>query len=128
MNNPNENVVKLYRQLRETDGVYEALYQRVQDTELGDAISTILSRRKENIAELETFLSGEGEDLASDIVDPASDAFTSAEVIETEKRILDAYDKAILPITGEHEKYGFLVDQYEWLKGIVDKLEPKIAT
>lgn len=56
------------------------------------------------------------------------DVSTPTDVIVAEKRILDAYDKAILPITGEHEKYGFLVDQYEWLKGIVDRLEPNIAT
>lgn len=61
MASSNEGLKDLYRRLAKTTGVYEALYQTVQDTEMGDAISTILSRREENIAELENFLSAEGE-------------------------------------------------------------------
>ena len=34
-----------------------------------------------------------------------------------------AYDRTIAPISGNHEKYEFLVDQYEGLKNILRKAE-----
>lgn len=127
MSSSNQNLVDLYHCLLETNGAYDALYQRVQDTELGDAISVILSRREENIQELENFLVGEGGEIASPDATQPPDVSTPAEFTANENRILDAYDEAILPITGEHEKFGFLVDQYEWLKDVVGRLEPTIA-
>jgi len=127
MTSSNEGLKDLYRHLSQTTGAYEALYQRVQDTELGDAISTILSRRKENIAELENFLSSEGEEVPNSCGHELPAVSTPAEVVATERRTLDAYDTAISATTAEHEKYRFLVDQYEWLDGVVKILEPNIA-
>ncbi|WP_299793866.1 hypothetical protein [uncultured Marivita sp.] len=127
MSSSNQNLVDLHRCLLETNGAYDALYQRVQDTELGDAISVILSRREENIQELENFLASEGEEIASPEAPQPTDVSTPGEVVANENKILDAYDRAIRPISGEHEKFGFLVDQYDWLKEVVDRLEATIV-
>ena len=123
----NVNLQDLRHKLMETTEPYEALYQRVHDTEFGDILSTIMLRREENIAELGEFLSAEG-------IEPETDAETSAlivstpdEVVSTERDILDAYDKAIVPFTGSHEKYGFLVDQYEWLRETIENLAANAA-
>lgn len=118
----NEQLQHLHRKLVETIEPYKTLYQRVHETKLGNILSTIMSRREENIAELTTFLSEEGIENDTDAEVGSLSVSFPDDVASTERDILDAYDKAIIPITGEHEKYGFLVDQYEWLKQMVESL------
>lgn len=38
-----------------------------------------------------------------------------------------AYERSIAPISGNYEKYEFLVDQYEWLKNSLEKLKASFA-
>ena len=122
MINSNDAIKDLHHQLCGTKGSYDELCQKVENTDLGSTLNTILARREDNIAELEQFLADEGVDL----IDPPADAMvTSATpdaVLAAEKQILEAYDKAIAPITGSHEKYDFLNDQYEWLNQIVSEM------
>ena len=85
-------------------------------------VSTILSRRKENIAELRAYLCIEATDAKGA---PQSDTLIASsprELIANERRILAAYDNAIAPMSGRHEKFDFLSAQSEWLQGIVDGL------
>lgn len=127
MDKTNDAINSLYHYLMETMEAYEAIYNRGQETELGDAISNILSRREENIAELERFLSEEGVEPDASAHEQLGDVSTPTDVLSMERNILDAYDKAIVPITDDNEKYRFLVDQYEWLKDIVDTLAEGIS-
>ncbi len=41
-------------------------------------------------------------------------------LVPADGRILAAYDNAIAPISGRHEKFYFFSVQSEWLQGIVD--------
>ena len=122
MINSNDAIKDLFNQLRGTKGSYDELCQKVEDTDLGRALNTILVRREENIAELEKFLADEGVDLSDPPADAMVTSATPEAVLAAEKQILEAYDKAITPITGSHEKYDFLNDQYEWLTQIVSTL------
>lgn len=125
MINSNDAIKDLYHQLRRTKGSYDELCQKVEDTDLGRALNTILVRREENIAGLEQFLADEGVDLSDPHADAMVISATPDAVLAAEKLILDAYDRAIAPITGSHEKYDFLNDQYEWLTQVVSKLADK---
>ena len=122
MINSNDAIKELHQQLRGTKGSYDELLQQMENTDLGRTINTILARREDNITELEKFLVDEGIDLSDPPADAMVTSATPEAVLAAEKQILEAYDKAIAPITSSHEKYGFLNNQYEWLTQIVSKL------
>ncbi|WP_324753274.1 hypothetical protein [Roseovarius sp. Pro17] len=123
----NDAITKLYNQLCETQDQYATLFAKVKDTEFGDVISTILSRRKDNIAELRVYLCIKRTDVTDA---PRSDAVAVSsplELVANERRILAAYDKAIAPISGRHEKFDFLVAQHKWLQSFVANLSDALS-
>ncbi len=122
----NHAITNLYNQLCETEGQYQALFSTVKGSEFGEMVNTILSRRKDNISELRDYLCVQDTDAKTD---PRSDTVSISspqEMVASERRILAAYDEAIAPISGRHEKFDFLTAQYAWLKGVVDSLSDAV--
>ena len=60
--------------------------------------------------------------------DHAADIPSPENLIANEKKILAAYDRSIAPISWNHEKFGFLVAQHDWLKHVVDELSEAVTS
>ena len=147
MQTKNDAMSELWRVLSGTQAAYETALEDLDDGAGKDLVSEITAMRKDNIAQVEEYLSDAGIDTSAleepDRVYSALD-WTSAgiegpdgveaqvrkyeaQVRKYEADVLEAYDRAIEPYAAGDAELQFLTQQYEALSGKLGGLMPDRA-
>jgi len=140
MQSKNDAMSELWRVLSGTQAAYETALKDLDDGAGKDLVSEITAMRKENIAQVEKYLSNAGIETSAleepDRVYSALD-WTSAGIegpdgVEAQARkyetnMLEAYDRAIEPYAAGDPELQFLTEQYQQLSQKLGGLTPDRA-
>lgn len=140
MQTKNDAMSELWRVLSGTQAAYETALDDLDDGAGKELVSEITAMRKENIAQVEKYLSDAGIDT-SELEEPgrlySALDWTSAgiegpdgvkaQVRKYEADVLDAYDRAIEPYAAGDAELQFLTQQYEALSEKLGGLTPDRA-
>ena len=140
MQTKNDAMSELWRVLSGTQAAYETALDDLDDGAGKDLVSEIITMRKENIAQVEKYLSDAGIDTSA-LEEPArvysaldwpSAGIEGADGVEAQVRkyeadVLDAYDRAIEPYAAGDAELQFLTQQYEALSEKLGGLTPDRA-
>ena len=128
MKTKHDAMSELWRVLNGTQMAYETALNDLDDGAGKDLVLQIFSMRRENIAQIEGYLSTAGVDISSletpqsvySALDWASAGIDGPEGIVAQVRVyeadvLDAYDRAIEPYAAGDAELQFLTQQYDHL-------------
>ena len=140
MQTKNDAMSELWRVLSGTQAAYETALDDLDDGAGKDLVSEITAMRKDNIAQVEKYLSGAGIDTSAleepervySALDWTSAAIEGSDGVEAQVRkyeadVLDAYDRAIEPYAAGDAELQFLTQQYEALSEKLGGLTPDRA-
>ena len=140
MQTKNDAMSELWRVLSGTQAAYETALDDLDDGAGKDLVSEIITMRKENIAQVEKYLSDAGIDTSAleepervySALDWNSAGIEGADGVEAQVRkyeadVLDAYDRAIEPYAAGDAELQFLTQQYEALSEKLGGLTPDRA-
>lgn len=136
----NDAMSELWRVLSGTQAAYEAALDDLDDDAGKDLVSEITAMRKDNIAQVEKYLSNAGIDTSAleeperlySALDWTSAGIEGPDGVEAQVRkyeadVLDAYDRAIEPYAAGDAELQFLTQQYEALSEKLGGLTPDRA-
>lgn len=138
MKSENEALADLYTTLIDSREGYEEAAEAVDSADLQALFSDLSARRAEDARQVRAFMKTADVDLDDDgsILGNAhreflelkesltgDDASVIAEVIREEQHLLDAYDKAIEPMTADSDAYRFAKAHYTSLAERLDELK-----
>jgi hypothetical protein len=140
MQTKNDAMSELWRVLSGTQAAYETALDDLDDGAGKDLVSEITAMRKENIAQVEKYLSDAGIDTSAleepkrvySALDWTSAGIEGSDGVEAQVRkyetdVLDAYDRAIEPYAAGDAELQFLTQQYEALSEKLGGLTPDRA-
>ena len=140
MQTKNDAMSELWRVLSGTQAAYETALDDLDDGAGKDLVSEITAMRKENIAQVEKYLSDAGIDTSAleepgrlySALDWTSAGIEGPDGVEAQVRkyeadVLDAYDRAIEPYAAGDAELQFLTQQYEALSEKLGGLTPDRA-
>ena len=140
MQTKNDAMSELWRVLRGTQAAYETALDDLDNGAGKDLVSEITAMRKENIAQVEKYLSDAGIDTSTleepervySALDWTSAGIEGSDGVEAQVRkyeanVLGAYDRAIEPYAAGDAELQFLTQQYEALSEKLGGLTPDRA-
>ncbi len=140
MQTKNDAMSELWRVLSGTQAAYETALDDLDDGAGKELVSEITAMRKENIAQVEKYLSDAGIDTSAleepgrlySALDWTSAGIEGPDGVEAQVRkyeadVLDAYDRAIEPYAAGDAELQFLTQQYEALSEKLGGLTPDRA-
>ncbi|WP_299376584.1 PA2169 family four-helix-bundle protein [uncultured Tateyamaria sp.] len=128
----------LYTTLIDSREGYAEAAEAVDSNHLQSMFTDLSNRRAQDAVELRSFLAGTGVEIDDDgsllgtahrsFVDlkervMGDDASVVEEVLRGEQHLLDAYDRAIEPMTANSEAYNFATKHYRALSDRLDALK-----
>ncbi|WPZ27546.1 hypothetical protein UM399_18530 (plasmid) [Sulfitobacter pontiacus] len=140
MQTKNDAMSELWRVLSGTQTAYETALKDLDDGSGKDLVTEITSMRKDNIEQVEKYLSEAGTDVSEleapkrvySALDWTSAGIDGQEGLEAlvrkyEANVLDAYDRAIEPYAAGDPELQFLTEQYQQLSRKLGGLTPDRA-
>ena len=138
MSKTEDALQSLYTRLIDSRDGYQQALETSEDHTYAHIFRDMIARRERNAAELRQYLSKRGHEMDDDgsMLAAAHRAFLQLksmlgntdeqvmeEVVRGERELLDAYNDAIEPATGNDPEFAFLTEQYNSLQQKVAELE-----